>query len=192
MNTMMNIRNRTIFLYALLAGLIGTLLFFGYFRLTAPPALAITALTSDVHVTTQIELSQIPKIKAQGFNTIVDMRPDGEAIGQAPAAEVKAAADRQGLHFAYLPIPHGDAVPDTAVGQLAKIIDHPSGPVLLYCRSGRRATRAWSLAEASRSSGLTSTEISVAAQRAGHSIADLQSAIDAAILHRPDITPSTP
>lgn len=140
-------------------------------------------ISGGVWVTEQITPRQVAQYKARGFHAVVDLRPDGEDVGQPSSAEVGHAAQRQGLSFAYVPVPHG-AIPDTAVDSLAEALTHAERPVLLYCRSGRRAARTWALAEASRPGGLEAVAIEAAVSSAGQAADDLHELIAARIAAR--------
>lgn len=181
----MRLKNYQLFLLALVIGVAATVGYFAYAHAASRPAPKVVTLTKGVAVTGQIEIWQLEKVKRNGYRTIVDLRPDGEAAGQASAKEIEAEAQQLGMHFAYLPVPHGDGVPEQVVARLAEVIGKQDGqPVLLYCRSGRRATRAWSLAEASRKDGLGASEIVQAAKAAGQSVEDLRAAIATKVAQR--------
>ena len=181
----MRLKNYQLFLLALVVGMGATVGYFAYAHAASRPAPKIVPLSKDVFVTGQIEIRQVEKVRRAGYRTIVDLRPDGEAAGQASAQEIEAEAARSGIRFVYLPVPHGDAVPDQVVSQLSAVIEgQDAKPVLLYCRSGRRATRAWGLAEASRTGGMSVPEILQAASSAGQSIDDLRTSIAARVQQR--------
>jgi uncharacterized protein (TIGR01244 family) len=144
---------------------------------------APATLAPGVAVRDQISLADVLRIKSAGFNTIIDLRPDGEAPDQPPSAAVEAAADAAGLRFAYIPTPQG-AIPDATVERLAEALAASHQPVLLYCRSGNRAARVWALAEASRADGADATNIALAVRAAGQKIDDLTPQIAARIAAR--------
>ncbi|MFX5521947.1 hypothetical protein ABTD78_22020, partial [Acinetobacter baumannii] len=75
-------------------------------------------------------------------------------------------------------------IPDRAVTELGQALADKSGEVLLYCRSGRRAARTWSLLEASRPNGLKTQAILAAVKESGQSADDLESAIEQRIRQR--------
>lgn len=129
-------------------------------------------LGPGVSVRDQLTLAEVGKLKAAGFRTIIDLRPDGEAPDQPPASAVGEAARAAGLDFAYVPTPHGD-IPDAVVEGLAKAMAGAEQPVLLYCRSGKRAARVWALAEASRPGGAVPDVIAAAVRGAGQPVDDL-------------------
>lgn len=136
----------------------------------------ITALTERFSVSGQISPDQLADLKARGYTTIIALRPDGEGPDQPSAAQMNDAARSNGMAFAYVPVAPG-AIPDTAVAALGQAIALNSGKVLLYCRSGSRAARTWSLVEASRFGGADTDAILAAVKAGGQSADDLRAAI---------------
>jgi uncharacterized protein (TIGR01244 family) len=118
------------------------------------------------------------------------MRPDGEAAGQPGSAEMASAANTQHVQFAYVPVPHGD-IPDAVVDSLANAMASRPGPVLLYCRSGRRAARSWALVESSRPAGMRVDEILAAVRASGQDAGDLRARLDKRILARRPVDGAT-
>ncbi|MES2019003.1 MAG: TIGR01244 family sulfur transferase [Pseudomonadota bacterium] len=140
-------------------------------------------LSDALWVTEQITLKQVPVIARSSYATIIDLRPDGEVEGQPSSAAVKEVAEAVGLKFAYIPVPHGD-IPNSAVDALNKAIADSPKPILMYCRSGRRAARTWGLVEASRRGGLDAAAILAAVKDSGQAADDLTGAINARIAKR--------
>ena len=167
---------KQLFLACLLTGMSIVLIPAAYSKWTRPPYLPVKQLTGQIAVTEQIKLDALDSIKRQGFHTIVDLRPDGEAADQVPSVEVARAARERGIRFVYVPVPHG-AIPETAVTELGKALSSEPGSTLLYCRSGRRAARTWSLVEASRADGMEADDILAAVRESGQSADDLKESI---------------
>ncbi|MEV8518290.1 sulfur transferase domain-containing protein [Dyella marensis] len=142
------------------------------------------ALVPGVWISEQIGPEQLAALKSQGFRAVVDLRPDHEAAGQPSASTMGEAAAGQGLQFDYIPVAHGD-VPSGAVETLGRTLAREQTPVLLYCRSGRRAARTWALAEASRPGGLDAPAILNAVHQAGQDAGDLADQITGRIAARP-------
>ena len=136
-----------------------------------------------VYVSEQINEGEVATLKKHGFATIVDLRPDGEAVDQVPSATVERIARANQLSFFYVPVQHG-TIPDSAVAALSNAILNGPQPVLVYCRSGRRAARTLSLSEASRSGGPDAAAILAMAQSVGQSADDLSGEINERIAHR--------
>ncbi len=141
-------------------------------------------LRDGISIREQVTLADIQGLKAQGIRAIVDLRPDGEAADQPGSATIGEAVRAAGMSFSYLPTPHGD-IPETVVTELGRILASTERPVLLYCRSGKRAARSWALAEASRAGGAKAWEISAAVKAAGQSVDDILGQVQTRIDARP-------
>jgi uncharacterized protein (TIGR01244 family) len=177
-------RKRTVFLAALLIGASPVLLPAAWSRWVegVPPRSAMPEasaalverhrLTDGLWVAGQIEARDIAAARGRGFKTVIALRPDGEAPGQPASDEMRRLAEAQGMAFAYIPVPQGE-LPDAVADALGRTLATTEGPVLLYCRSGRRAARAWAVAEASRPGGMTPDAIRAATAAAGHPVDDL-------------------
>lgn len=104
-------------------------------------------VTEGFSVAGQLEAGDIARAAAEGYRLIVINRPEGEEPSQPRAAEMKAEAEAVGLGFRSIPfsgLPPSPAV----VAETAALLDGANGPVLAYCRTGRRSITAWAMAEA--------------------------------------------
>lgn len=183
--------NKALFTISLLAGALAIVGMTLHSRLntTMATAVALTLtarhLHGDIHVTEQITPQSIAAFKQQGIQSIIAMRPDGEVPGQPSAAAIEKEAQAAGLKFTYIPIPHGD-IPDASVTALQQALAKNQGQILLYCRSGSRAARTWSLVEASRTGGLDAAMIMATVKSAGLKADDLEDLIKKRIATRSD------
>lgn len=109
----------------------------------------IRALTPAYAVSPQIEPSDLPAIKAAGFTTVIDNRPDGEIPPHLHTEEMRRAAESLGLAFVANPVIGGALTMDNVTAQRAAI-DGAAGPVFAYCASGNRSSVVWALAHAGR------------------------------------------
>lgn len=107
----------------------------------------IRALTPDYAVSPQIDPSDLPAIKAAGYTTIIDNRPDGEIPPDLQTETMRAAAEALGLAFVANPVIGGALTMDNVTAQRAAI-DASTGPVFAYCASGNRSSVVWALAHA--------------------------------------------
>ena len=105
----------------------------------------IRALTPDYAVSPQIDPADLPAIKAAGYVTIIDNRPDGEIPPDLHTDPMRQAAEALGLTFVANPVMWGALTMDNVTAQRAAI-DASSGPVLAYCASGNRSSVVWALA----------------------------------------------
>lgn len=104
-------------------------------------------INDHVSVSGQIQPGDIAALKAAGFTTIINNRPDGESPDQPPGAEIEAAAKAAGL--AYHAIPLGrEGVSPQMVEQTKAALEASTGPVFCFCRSGTRSTTLWALSQA--------------------------------------------
>ena len=109
----------------------------------------IRAITPDYAVSPQIELSDLPAIKAAGYVMVIDNRPDGEIPPHLHTAEMRKAAEALGLAFVANPVIGGHMTMENVTAQGAAIAA-ASGPVFAYCASGNRSSVVWALANAGK------------------------------------------
>lgn len=188
---MKSVGGKSVFGIALLAGLAIALAQPAYTRLTQPPAVKINRLTDGIYITEQVMPEQVSRLHRDGFARIIDLRPDGEVPGQPSAEAIRSAAQQNNIAFDYVPVPHG-AIPGAAVTSLEKALASGDRPILLYCRSGRRAARTWALVEASRPGGQGTDAIIAAVKAGGQAADDLHDEIERRIAGRPATKGSQP
>lgn len=132
-------------------------------------------VTPHFAVAGQVTLDDIARAGAEGFKVLVINRPEGEDPDQPKLAEIRAAAEAAGLEFHALPFT--GQPPPAAVGETAEILERAPGPVLAYCRTGRRSIMAWAMAEA-LAGNKTPDEIIALAAKAGYDLAGARGALD--------------
>ncbi len=106
-------------------------------------------INQHVSVAPQISPDDLPAIKAAGFTTLINNRPDGEEPGQPTSDVMLKAATAAGLVYHYIPLGRDGVSPDM-VERTEEAIEESEGPVLAYCRSGTRSTTVWALAQAGK------------------------------------------
>lgn len=104
-----------------------------------------TQITSDYSVSPQIAARDVAQIAARGYRSIMCNRPDGESPDQPDAQDIRAAAEAEGLAFAFVPVVSGAITPQD-VEAFARALAALPAPVLAYCRSGARCQNLWMLA----------------------------------------------
>jgi uncharacterized protein (TIGR01244 family) len=109
----------------------------------------IRPLTPDYAVSPQIEPGDLPAIKAAGYTTIIDNRPDGEIPDHLQTDPMREAAEALGLVFVPNPV-IGGALTMANVTAQAEAMAAATGPVLAYCASGNRSSVVWALANAGK------------------------------------------
>ncbi len=122
-------------------------------RIDAAPSqrntMEIRALTPTYAVSPQIEPADLAVIKAAGYTTIIDNRPDGEIPDDLHGAQMKRAAQALGLQFVINPLIPGGFTPENIAVQAAAVAEAP-GPVFAYCASGNRSSIVWAMMNAGK------------------------------------------
>lgn len=104
-------------------------------------------LNDKVYAAGQIGPEDIPALKAEGFTAILNNRPDGEGGPEQPTSqEVRAAAEAEGLQYAYVPMT-AQALSPEMLDDFHAAVDAAPGKVLAHCRSGARSTALWALTQ---------------------------------------------
>lgn len=132
-------------------------------------------VTPQFAVAGQLELADIARAADEGFKVLVCNRPEGEDVGQPTEVEMKAAAAAAGL--TYRSLPYAGQTPPNVVAETATLLDGTPGPVLAYCRTGKRSIMAWALAEA-LSGARRPDEIIALAAKAGYDLGGARGALD--------------
>ena len=135
----------------------------------------IAQLSPFLSVAPQIGETDVGVIAAQGFQSIVNNRPDGEADDQPAGAAIEDAARRQGLDYRHVPAVSGK-VGDEDVAAFAKAMAELKGPVLAFCRTGTRSATLWALSTADR---LAPGAVLGATAAAGYELDALRPRLDA-------------
>ncbi|MEO1282163.1 MAG: TIGR01244 family sulfur transferase [Pseudomonadota bacterium] len=108
----------------------------------------ITFITDTFAVTSALQPEDLPRLKAQGFKTIINNRPDGEAADQVPAHVMAQTAAGLQLHYTHVPSTKLELFCDETVEGMAKAISEATEPVLAHCQSGMRSAIIWAASEA--------------------------------------------
>lgn len=107
----------------------------------------IRALTPSYAVSPQIDPTDLPAIKAAGFTTVIDNRPDGEVPGSLQSQRMRLAAEALGLVFVANPVTPGQFT-EVLIETQARAVAASTGPVFAYCGSGNRSSCVWALMNA--------------------------------------------
>ena len=126
-------------------------------------------INDDVSVAPQISPDDMPAIKAAGFATIINNRPDGESPDQPTSATMQAAAEAAGLTYHYIPLGREGVSPEM-IDEERDVLEGSDGPVLAFCRSGTRSTTLWALTQAGK---MPAQEIVAQAAHAGYEMSHL-------------------
>jgi uncharacterized protein (TIGR01244 family) len=132
-------------------------------------------VTATFSVAGQLTVADMQRAADAGFKVVIKNRLENEEADQPGEATLAAAAAQAGL--AYHSLPFGGAPPPAVVAETATILEQASGPILAYCRSGRRSILAWALAEALMGAA-TPDEILALAQAAGYDLRGAREALE--------------
>ena len=135
----------------------------------------IRSLTENYAVSPQIAPADLAAIKAAGFTTVIDNRPDGEIPANLHAEIMRQSAEALGLTFVINPVIGGALTLDNVRAQKAAL-DSARGPVLAYCASGNRSSMVWALAQAGKR---PTDELIALPARFGYQLEGLRGQIDA-------------
>jgi uncharacterized protein (TIGR01244 family) len=94
-----------------------------------------------VAVAAQPSEAQFAAAQAAGYRTIVNFRTPGEE----GYVDEQAAVERLGLRYVSIPVKGHEVEASQADRLDAVLSDASAGPVLLHCRSGKRATMVWTV-----------------------------------------------
>jgi len=131
--------------------------------------LDVKRINDHISVSGQIAPEDVAALKAEGFTTIINNRPDGEAPDQPAAAEIEAAAKAAGLAYHHIPLGR-DGVTADMVERTKAALEASEGPVFAFCRSGTRSTTLWALSQAGE---MEAGEIIGQAAHAGYDMSHL-------------------
>ena len=96
-------------------------------------------VSADLSVGPQLVPAQMGALKAAGFASVVNNRPDHEGgAGQPTSAELEAAARAAGLAYRHLPVPPRDQS-DADARRMVQLVAELPHPVFAFCRTGTRS-----------------------------------------------------
>ena len=104
-------------------------------------------LNSDLSVSPQIEPSDIEKLAALGYRSIIGNRPDGEAPDQPDWASIKAAATARGMEAVHIPVV-ASQITDADIDKFRTAMEQSPKPIAAFCRTGTRSALLWALVNA--------------------------------------------
>ena len=134
----------------------------------------VNKINDRLSVATQLNASELDGLKAKGFKTIINNRPDDEETGQPRSAALSKDAKRLGFAYYELPVTGGN-ITDSHVEQFDNIVENQNGPILAFCRTGTRCATLWALSEADNA---TTDSILKQAKQAGYDLTALKPRIE--------------
>ena len=107
----------------------------------------IKQLDQNYSVTAQPAIADIEELASAGFRTIIASRPRNETEDQPDTDTLKSKAEQLGMTWYEIPVEPGKYGPED-IEAFANALRSSPGPVLGYCRTGKRAVHLWALATA--------------------------------------------
>ncbi|HSR00631.1 MAG TPA: TIGR01244 family sulfur transferase [Sphingomicrobium sp.] len=105
----------------------------------------IKRLTSKLGVGPQIRGSDVERLAALGFRSIIGNRPDAESADQPEFSAIAASARKAGLEVRHIPVISG-AITPSDINEFRDALRELPNPVFAFCRTGTRSTLLWALA----------------------------------------------
>jgi len=136
--------------------------------------LSVKKLSEQVSVSSQITGAELERIRALGFEAVINNRPDDEEEGQPESKDLETESKRLGLAYFSLPVVGGN-ITDQQIKDFDNIVESQKGSILAFCRTGTRCAMLWALVEAKRSSSYT---ILKKTSDAGYDLSALKPRID--------------
>lgn len=98
-------------------------------------------LTEQLAVAGQLGPEHMAMLRAAGFASVINNRPDGEGGNEQPSsAQMQAAADHAGLNYVYQPVVSTHMTTED-FHRFHEHLNSLPQPVLAFCRTGARCTR---------------------------------------------------
>ncbi len=125
--------------------------------------LGLRTVKSNFSVAPQLEPDDFAKLRALGFVTVINNRPDKEPGVTLTSHQARMIAKQVGLRFAHVPANSHDLFDFALIDQMAETLKANPGPVVAYCKSGTRSAILWALTEARhRSAGQVLADLAIA------------------------------
>lgn len=99
-------------------------------------------LTETLAVCGQIPVEAVPQIAEAGFKVLINNRPDGEEAGQPSSEDIRAAAEKAGLEYHFMPV-NALTFPGEDFAEMTRLFDDSEQPAFAFCRSGTRCANLW-------------------------------------------------
>lgn len=137
--------------------------------------MTIRYLSPDFAVSDWLAPEDFARVRALGFERVINFRPDGEAAGQHASVDAASAAGASGLDYVHLPTTKFELFAPATLEGAAKALAN-GRRTLGYCASGTRAAIIWA-ANAARTSSVD--DVLAAVECAGFALAFIRDDLEA-------------
>lgn len=100
--------------------------------------MSLTRITEKLWVSPQPNVDDFGRYSDDGFDVLINVRPDGEDTHQPGTTKEKDAARRAGMDYTFIPV-IGSSITEADVREFQKAAADAKGKVLAHCKSGTRA-----------------------------------------------------
>jgi uncharacterized protein (TIGR01244 family) len=111
----------------------------------------IVQRSDQFSTSSQITAEDVKSISEQGYKTIINNRPDFEALSQPLGADLERAAQEHRISYIAYPVTPATLTKDVA-RKFNEILSSCTPPVLAYCNSGNRSFKLYQLSQNPQSS----------------------------------------
>lgn len=108
----------------------------------------IVQLDNHYFVTAQIVASDMAEFKAQGFEQVINNRPEGESEDQPSEKSIRVAAEALGMNYVHNPVVLSQLSQQQIDIQEESLVADKK--TLAFCRTGTRSSVLWVLLESSK------------------------------------------
>ncbi len=95
-------------------------------------------ITDQLSVAAQPDVASFAALKAEGYASVVNARPDGEEPGQPGNEAENRAARAAGLGYDFVPVT-GPTITEADIRAFQQVVAKAKGPVFAHCKGGTRA-----------------------------------------------------
>jgi len=106
----------------------------------------VLELAPEVYASGQLFEHDIGLLAKQGVRSIMDNRPDSEAMEQPLSADLAKVAEDVGITFVHFPV-NPSSITTQDVEAFAKACEKLERPLLVFSRSGAHSTKIWEMTE---------------------------------------------
>ena len=107
----------------------------------------VLEVAPDVYASGQVYETDMKLAAGGGVRSIINNRFDDEVPGQPSSEALAKAAEEHGIEFVHFPV-EPKSISDEQLEAYARIVDNLKRPMLVFSRTGARATRLWEMMEA--------------------------------------------
>lgn len=105
-------------------------------------------LTPEFSIGPQVVPEDFPALRAAGFASVLNARPDDEDGAYLSAGEAEALARENGLAYAHSPTENHAIFEPDLIDRFERALAELPNPIFAHCKSGTRAAILWALVAA--------------------------------------------